>query len=427
MTVVAELTDEFVSERLARAYADLVKNHKRVSLSDFESPAMYRLFRVNAGYATVLWVSRRYIIAWCPRLVRIREWREEKKILSGPLMIVGLDDEGLLFAHLLSTAVRDHNHLPFVAIKEASRNGRTIYWVDDREVRAFLGFDEDVGMAREVVLNDRGRYRVQGDLCLATTPVDDVRDEWVRDVVATVRHSLERAYAANIAERIVLLLAERGISASMASTSGGARVAAPGAPHDYDKCKILERKIAEIISQELVLSDLQVDLTPGPVLERWSHYVIPLGDTERSWGEISVDTTYPGWGERHGSLTVDISIELRLEEALKLIAPALEDMGPGEVELRVGRHRIIADNAYPIMLDIDITIGEIDGLRRTYTLPYRSDIIHMERGTVKVIHPQHEDKILRVERPMILHFYNTDIPPVSHESLNYHAFRLLIK
>jgi len=343
---------------------------KRMLLSqeDFNSLADYLLFKRFLKKVDRVYEREEYIIAGMTISIPIREWnRTSEKRLLDRYIIIGEDENGKIVCFYSDRYID---------------NG-TAFW-----------FDEDVSHLGEVEIKDLGferRYRVQGDIVLVVSNVNDLRRGYLNSILRASALTIDSILMTEIYRRISDILADLGITSAIIDN----HLVIEGCPRN-----IRLDKLMNYIYKNLILSDIFKDYNVRLESGYGSDWYLRFSSNENNnvfTLVIWFDTMRRRERELHmrvnfsTMLSQDVAVMIFLENIVQ--ETNLLESEEIEIEERIGRHMIRIENALPRQIVVDY---EFPLTKRRYNILLTS-AEYLTSGTrIKISHPQHGNKTVKI-------------------------------
>lgn len=340
-----------------------------LSQEDFNSLADYLLFKQFLKKVDRVYEREEYIIAGITISIPIREWnRTTEKRLLDRYIIIGEDE-----------------------------NGKIVCFYSDRYIDNGIAFwfDEDVSHLGDVEIKNLGferRYRVQGDITLVISNVNDLTRGYLNSILRASALTIDSILMTEIYRRISDILADLGITSAIIDN----HLVIEGCPRN-----IRLDKLMNYIYKNLILSDIFKDYNVRLESGYGSDWYLRFSSNENNnvfTLVIWFDTMRRRERELH--MRVNYSTMLSQDAAVMIFfeniiqeTKLLESVEEIEIEERLGRHIINIENALPRRLSIDY---EFPLSRRRYNILLTS-AEYLTSGTkIKLSHPQHGNKTVKV-------------------------------
>ncbi|MEM1925408.1 MAG: hypothetical protein QXH44_10105 [Pyrobaculum sp.] len=344
---------------------------KRMLLSqeDFNSLADYLLFKRFLKKVDRVYEREEYIIAGITTSIPIREWnRTTEKRLLDRYIIIGEDE-----------------------------NGKIVCFYSDRYIDNGIAFwfDEDVSHLGDVEIKDLGferRYRVQGDIVLVVSNVNDLTRGYLNSILRASALTIDSILMTEIYRRISDILADLGITSAIIDN----HLVIEGCPRN-----IRLDKLMNYIYKNLILSDIFKDYNVRLESGYGSDWYLRFSSNENN-NVFTLVIWFDTMRRRERELHVRVNYSTMLsQDAAVMIffeniiqeTKLLDSVEEIEIEERLGRHIINIENALPRRLSVDY---EFPLSRRRYNILLTS-AEYLTSGTkIKLYHPQHGNKTVKV-------------------------------
>ncbi|MEM4455416.1 MAG: hypothetical protein QXT28_11930 [Thermofilaceae archaeon] len=334
---------------------------------DFNSLADYLLFKRFLKKVDRVYEGEEYIIAGMTISIPVvTRWnRVSEKRLLDRYIVIGEDE-----------------------------NGKIVCFYSDRYIdgtAAFL-FDEDVSCFNEIEITKPGyrrHYRVQGDITLVVSDVDDLERGYLNSLLSASALTINTIFLTELLRRISDILAELGITSLIVDN----HIVIMGCPRN-----IKLEKLMNYIYKNLVLTDIFTNYSTTLASGYGNDWYIRFTNNENTF-TIAFWFDYQRRTERELHIRVDFTLGSRDRVNhiffMNIVQECnlLESVEEIEIEERIGRHMIRIENALPRQLSVDY---EFPLTKRRYNILLTS-AEYLTSGTkIELSHPQHGNKIVKV-------------------------------
>jgi len=413
--------DRGVDPRVWRAVVALLRGKRRSVRDLFTNELHYEAFKNVRFNVDALWLSRSYALVALAQTVKPRGPYSRPRTYSH-YYVLGVNSDGRLFINKVEGRFPPEEALdaPLCLVCDGGRRA-LVYFVEDSDVYQVMGYDFDMEASPAKALPlSTGGHRLQGDVVLTVNLTgEDAWSAYSNDMVFALRRDVEAVIEREVAARISLLLAEKGIS----STLRGGELSIP-APVEGGK-EALE-KVAKLIADELYVEDVARRSVEADIYVDYERRVYFL-DRETKAAPLLVRVRFSGqrpFGERFGEITVrcygDGAASWYAEEIWSQVRPRAEPRAR-----LMGRHRV-EYVAYPSVINLtweapfNTVLGE-----RAFVLTASSPQVLFEEGTLRVTHPEHGVAEYAVREKMYGEFAGVAVRRDFVDRLSVYALRRL--
>lgn len=284
-----------------------------------------------------------------------------------------------------------------------------------------LGYDFDINdigdYVEELVIDSKGRYRVQGDLVLEV-------GEFTYDLSGSLAQELGDIAERLIAERIQTILSGFGIS----STQNNNTIEIENLRWRrwlVDKLLIKMFDVLRIDDIIERLTNVKVSTyrqSLGWYAENEKSYIIYIYDNNDKIAEIFAVMTKRRYGVQRLMIIVSVNryaiIRLLLRDE-SILHNVIKDVKTTNITINMGNHNIYIRDALPPSMTVIVSYDENNTLRHNITLSIGTREIYVTPQSLIIIrHPEHGEIRVRVTKEMAIRFDNTNITNEFRRKLN---------
>jgi hypothetical protein len=321
--------------------------------------------------------------------------------------LYGFNNDGLLFVNKVYPVVLFDYTIPQVV---GFKNNIAIYTTSDDAIYVVLGYKYDVGELSEIIVNEEGVYRVQGEILLNTLFVSSIED-YYRRVIDSLESQLRGYIHSVILDLIASILVNLRFNISFSRTPGGLPEISlidirRRRDNTYSKLKYLAYELVDNLKTVMEIDSYKIRLNDNGDIDDIKIHSRYYGDfiIEFLLGRIR-------YGHVYGDVLVRLLINndgLIMEELKTDLYNQLKQLRKSTFEHVIGNHKITIENA----LSSEIT----------YTPPIRTQILsttpihlsdnyyYVDRDSIVTItHNEHGITKVRFNKPSFISFGITDI------------------
>jgi hypothetical protein len=383
-------------------------------------------------YVNQLYVilSKSYMLLYFRKMIYRRPWykndddynlHSEKNVGY----LYGFNNDGLLFVNKVYPVVLFDYTIPQVV---GYRGNIAIYTTNDDVIYRVLGYKYDVGDSSEVIVNEEGVYRVQGEILLNTLFVNGVED-YYRRVIDSLESQLRGYIHSVILDIISSVLINMRFNIGFSRTPGGLPEISlidirRRRDNTYSKLKYLAYELIDNLKTVMEIDSYKIRLNDNGDIDDIRIHSQYYGDLiiEFLLGRIR-------YGNVYGDVLIRLLINndgLILNELKADLYNQLRKLQRSTFNHVIGNHKITITNA----LSSEIT----------YTPPIRTQIlsttpIHLsdnyyyvdDKSEVIVTHNEHGITKIKFTKPTFISFGVTDIDRTQYGESNRILLDMLVK
>jgi len=363
-------------------------------------------------------VSQSYlVISFYRKLYRVWDINDKSLVSDREYhYLMGFNSDGKLFVNRVLNRPTDYD-LPIVVL--VGNGSYDIATTKDDEVRRILGYNYDVDGDSEIVIDNDGIYRVQGEIVISTHMIDSIEDyyKWIID---RVKSEITDLVETLVTDRIAALLIDMGFNIT---TFGIDRITIQNVQRCEDtiddKIKTLSIALLEEIKKNFDVTNYNIEF------KGYSDSVSINVNTEL-YGDFSVSISYSGvsrWN-MYGDIFINVFhptggiLESKIVEDLY---EQLKKTNRRNFKHVLGNHYIEVKNALstnitykPPITSLLIPFNEIRLDNNLYYVDKDSEII--------VSHKEHGICRIKITKPSLILFTTTSI----HENYQGEVNRVVL-
>lgn len=329
LKTIAELAEGKTKEAL--------KILKRLSRSEFSSKTHYLYYKqyvmpkiLSKDYGHTIYLAENYIV------LKLRNIKY-KTVYT---YLLGLDNSGKLFVNKLAI---DPNITSLVGYDDKSDT--YIYTTTDKDIYRLLGYNEQMDGQEEITISD-GTYRVQGEIMLSVTKINDNEDMYIilKDSMTFDITTYARLL---LLDKINIALNNIGFNTEIEEGRIEPNIIITGAYRRDDKnvkdklVKLAHKLIVEL-NKYIPVKLINIDV------KNWGPYVAMYLSNDK-FGEfrIEINVTLPPYGQKYGNARVRISITNNAPIITYLkndLLNELKKLQKTEFEFALGNHLVKLKN-----------------------------------------------------------------------------------
>jgi hypothetical protein len=405
---------------------------KKEKLRDkFTNHVHYEVFKYLPLSPTNIYVSNNYVVLEYVRTYERgrRYWKREVNMRS--MYLVGVNSDGKLFINKVLWNL--DNWKSFGKLHFKNGCDVEVFSVEDRNIWRNLGYEYDCEISKNYsipVFDVHGdiyrSYRVQGDLILVLTGIEDAEKRYMDAIRVDIFNRVYNHIKRVILERISGLLSQYYIATEMHMRNRDERLLSWAIPRrlKYDEVKALFGKLGRLIEKELYISDISqfVRVEDDYSNDYWGYSIRP--------NRIDVYITLKHERGEFGYPyePIEINVELSNELINKYVDDIMKELDI-ECDRRViyiGRHKFDYIG-YPssFIVTTKLPLTNFDGINDDVLINVNIGEYFIEKGKMKITHIEHGEYEYKVNDDILVAFTSTSILRENDSRFTYHALKNL--
>jgi len=317
--------------------------------------------------------------------------------------VLGLDSNGKLFVNKVDWGI------PYSATIEKRKVGSIeIYEFEDKHIMDMLGFDRSTDALEDVIIIEKGRYRVQGEIIanLNSWRFENVNslDDFRLYLRSSIRILVEEYIGYLAYDRVSQYLVNSGFNISLQRINSRLYIAIV----DSHKGGVdrFRRAIA-------IAADLR-DRLGGHNFEAINYgSAAKFRCNDPMVGEIElvVLSDRVPYGRRYGNILIDVKVVEQgrvFDEIMKDVDQQLQRLRPRNYRFMIGNHLIDIERSISGNLSYMPNIQPLILPSRPLTINLNAYYVDSD-SVMRISHPEHGVNVVRFARPFVLEIGTTNI------------------